>query len=126
MFYNCGMASLRKCVCLGIALFVLSLPILACALPGQQMSEEEQTCCLHMADECGNSQMESHSCCTKLPQTGASVLQVTNKYAPVTLDYAVQVAPVRQQNVPDMVAGVLPRVITSPESPPGQPSVLRI
>jgi hypothetical protein len=126
MFYNCGMASLRTCVCLGIALIVLSVPVLACALPGQQMSEEEQNCCLHMADECGNSQMEMHSCCTKLPQIGASVLQVTNKYAPVNLDYAVQTAPDLQQNVPSMVAAVPARQINAPESPPGQPSVLRI
>ena len=60
-----------------MALFVLAVPHLACALPGQEMSEEEQTCCLHMADECGSSQMESHSCCDKLPQVGASAFQVT-------------------------------------------------
>jgi hypothetical protein len=124
--YNYCVVQLRNFVCLGIALIVLSVPVLACALPGQQMSEEEQTCCLHMADECGNSQMESHSCCTKLPLMGANVLQVTNKYAPITLGFAVQVAPDLQQNVPDIVAAVLPHVITSPESPPGQPSVLRI
>jgi hypothetical protein len=122
-----GMIHLRNFVCLGMALFVLSVPILACALPGQEMSEEEQTCCLHMADECGSSQMgESHSCCNKLPQLGASVLQVTSKHAPVTLDYAVQVAPDLQPNVPTMVTAVFRRVITPPESPPGQPPVLRI
>jgi hypothetical protein len=115
----------RKFVCLGLAVFVLSVPILACALPGQQMTEEERTCCLHMADECG-SQMESHSCCNKLPQIGANAFQVSNKYAPVTLDYAIQVASDLQQNVPNTVAAVLPRVIISLESPPGQPSVLRI
>jgi hypothetical protein len=108
-----------------MALFVLSVPILACALPGQQMSEEEQTCCLHMADDCSSSQMESHSCCNKLPRTGASVLQVTNKYARVALDYAVQVTFDLQPNVPTMIA-IVPRVVTQPESPPGQPSVLRI
>src|SRR5882762_8427621 len=99
---------LRKSVCLGMAVFVLSIPILACALPGQEMSEEEQTCCLHMAEECGTSQMESHSCCNKLPQIGVSVLQVTNKYAPVALDYVVQVAPHLQPNIPTMVAAALP------------------
>ena len=121
------MISLHKLSCLGVALCVLSVPILACALPGQQMSEEEQTCCLHMADECGSSQMgESHSCCNKLPQIGASVLQVTSKYAPVTLDHAVQVAPDLQPTVATMVASVIPRVNNLPESPPGHPPVLRI
>jgi hypothetical protein len=126
MVYNCYVVQLRKLVCLGMALFVLSVPVLACVMPGQEMSEEEQTCCLHMADECGSSQMgESHSCCNKLPQASASVLQVTNKYAPVALD-AVQIALDLQPNVTTMVAAVLPRVNAPPESPPGQPSVLRI
>jgi hypothetical protein len=126
MIYNCCVVQFRNLVCLGMVLFVLSVPVLACALPGQEMSEEEQTCCLHMADECGDSQMESHSCCNKLPQIGASALQVTNKYAPVTLDYAVQIAPDLQPNVPTVVAAVFPRVTTLLESPPGQPAVLRI
>jgi hypothetical protein len=126
MVYNYCVVSLRKFACLVIALIVLSAPVLACALPGQEMSEEEQTCCLHMADECGSAQMaESHSCCNKLPQIGASALQVTNKYAPVALDYAVQVAPDLQPDVTAIVAAV-PRLIIAPESPPGQPSVLRI
>lgn len=118
---------LGKSVCLGMAVLVMSVPIFACALPGQQMSEEEQNCCLHMADECGSTQMgESHSCCNKLPQVGASVLQVTSKYAPVTLDYAVQVTPDLPANAAKIVAAVLPLVITPPQSPPMQPSVLRI
>jgi hypothetical protein len=120
------MASPRKSVCLVIALIVLSVPLLACALPGQQMSEEERTCCLHMADECNGSQMgESHSCCNKLPQTGASALQVTNKYAPVTLDFVVQIA--RDfQPITEIVAAAIPCVLVLPESPPDHPSVLRI
>ena len=117
---------LRKSVCLGMAVLVMSVPILACALPGQQMSQEEQTCCLHMADECGSSQMgESHSCCNKLP-TGASVLWVTNKYAPVTLDFAVQVELDFQPTIATFVAAMLPLMSVLPESPPDQPSVLRI
>lgn len=120
------MFDLRKSVCFGMAVLVLSVPILACALPGQQMSQEEQTCCLHMAGECGNTQMgESHSCCNKLPQVGASAIQVTNKNAPVTLDFAVQVELDPQSNI-STVAAVFPHVITLPKSPPGQPSVLRI
>ena len=127
MVYNCCVVPLKKSVCLGMAMFVLSVPILACALPGQQMSEEEQACCLHMADECSGSQMaESHSCCKKLPQIGASVFQVSSKYAPVALDYAIQVELYLQPNVAIFVAAVLPRMTVLPESSPGQPSVLRI
>src|SRR5215467_4587726 len=110
-----------------MALLVLSVPILACALPGQQMSQEEQTCCLHMDDECGNTQMgEAHSCCNKLPHANAAVFQVRSVYAPVTLDCAVQIAPNLQPDVTTMVAVVVPGVDALPESPPGRPSVLRI
>lgn len=119
------MVPLLKTACFATALLVLFVPILACALPGQQMSEEEQACCVHMADECGSAQMgESHSCCNQLPQTAASALQ-TSKYAPATLD-AAQLAPDLQQNVVTIITAVLPRVIALPESPPSQPSVLRI
>ena len=118
---------LRNLVCLGMALLVLSVPLLACALPGQTMNAAERDCCLHMADQCDSSQMGvSHSCCNKLPQTAASVLQVTNKYAPVTLVCAVHIASGLQSNDATMVAVVLPTVIPLPESPPGQISVLRI
>jgi hypothetical protein len=80
-----------------------------------------------MADECGSAQMgESHSCCNKLPQTGVSVLHVTNKYTPVTLDYAVQVELDLQPTIATFVAAMLPLMFVLPESPPGQPSVLRI
>ena len=124
MIYNNSVVPPRKIVRLAVALIVLSAPVLACALPGQQMSEEEQSCCLHMADECNGSQMESHSCCNKLPQAGASVLQVTNKYAPVVLD-AVPVAITLPEPLAVTFSNDLPRVTASPESPPGQ-TVLRI
>lgn len=124
MIYNNCVVPLRKIVCLAVALIVLSAPVLACALPGQQMSEEEQSCCLHMADECNGSQMESHSCCNKLPQTGASVLQVTDKHAPVVLD-AVPVAVTLPEPIAVIFSNDLPHVTASPESPPGQ-TVLRI
>jgi hypothetical protein len=120
------MVHLRKFAGVVTVLLMLSAPILACALPGQQMNEEEQTCCLHMADECNGSQMgDSHSCCNKLPQIGASVLQLTYKYAPVVQD-AVQTANDLQPSDTIIVAAVIPKVIALPESPPGQSSILRI
>lgn len=125
MFYNTSVAALRKFVGFVIALVVLSVPVLACALPGQEMSAEEQSCCLHMADECNGSQMESHSCCNKLPQIGAGVFQASHKYAPASLDHAVQIAFDLLPKTVTMITAV-PHVIAQPESPPGQPSVLRI
>jgi hypothetical protein len=117
---------LRNLVCLGMTLLVLSAPLLACALPGQEMNAAEQDCCIHMADQCDISQMaESHSCCQKSPQVGADSLQVTSKYASVSLDLAVQITVDLQPNATtlDTAASL---VVPLPESPPGQTSVLRI
>jgi len=80
MFYNYPVVAFHKLVGLVIALVVLFVPVLACALPGQEMTEEEQACCMHMADECNGTQMESHSCCNKLPQVGSGVFQVSNRH----------------------------------------------
>jgi len=119
------MLAFRKIVSLAISLLVLSVPILACALPGHQMSQEEQSCCLHMADECNGSQMESHSCCNKLPQADTSILQVTDKVVPAALDPA-HIAPDLKPDVLSITSVVLPDIFTLRESPPGQISVLRI
>jgi hypothetical protein len=82
MVYNLCVVAFRKSVCFVIALVVISVPVLACALPGQEMTEEEQACCLHMADECSGTEMESHSCCNKLPQIGSGVFHVSNRHRP--------------------------------------------
>jgi hypothetical protein len=125
MVYNLCVVPFRKSVCLAIALVVLSVPVLACALPGQEMTEEEQACCLHMADECSGTQMESHSCCNKLPQIGSGVFQVSNRHSPVTLDYAIRVD-LDLQPAPAINDAAVQHVIAQPESPPGLISVLRI
>src|SRR5215831_13370987 len=76
--------ALRQVVYLLMAMVVFSAPLAACTLPGLAMSEEESECCHHMADECGNSQMEaSHSCCTKTPPATVQTLQPTIKHSPL-------------------------------------------
>ncbi|HEY3770454.1 MAG TPA: hypothetical protein VGN44_17405 [Candidatus Angelobacter sp.] len=125
MVYNLCVVPFRKSVCLAIALVVLSVPVLACALPGQQMTEEEQACCLHMADDCSGTQMESHSCCNKLPQVGSGVFQVSNRHIPVTLDCAIEVA-LNLQPTASINHFAIPHVIAQPESRPALISVLRI
>jgi hypothetical protein len=125
MIYNQTVIRMRRSVFLGMALLVLSVPILACALPGQQMSEEEQSCCIHMADECGNPQMESHSCCNRAQQVDANQLQLTNRFAPVSFEYAVTVI-TDTQKVAITAEAAAQYVAPLPESPPGQITVLRI
>ena len=122
-----NVACLRKFVCLCVALLVLSPPLIACALPGEEMSSAEQDCCLQMSDECGSSQMsDSHTCCTKTPQVEGSTLKASSKYSPA----APQAAPHASLcAAPAMAADRLPgpqNPCNDSPSPPGSISILRI
>jgi hypothetical protein len=110
-----------------MALLVLSAPLIACALPGEEMSKAEQDCCLQMSDECGSSQMsDAHTCCTKTPQMDASALKITAKYMPAAHQLVAQRVFCA---APAIAANILPRQRLLPDdcsSPPGSISVLRI
>jgi hypothetical protein len=110
-----------------MALLVLSVPLIACALPGEEMTKAEQDCCLHMSDECGRSQMtDAHTCCTKTPQVAASALKASSKYTPASPGPAPHAAFCM---APAMAADVLPQTQATPDhspSPPGSISILRI
>ena len=116
-----------KSVCLLMALLVLSTPLIACALPGEEMSSAEQDCCLHMGDECGSSQMsDAHTCCTRTPQLDTSALKTTSKYMSAAPEL---VAHVIFRPAPEIAANILPRrqlLLNDSASPPGAISVLRI
>lgn len=122
-----NVACLRKSVCLCVALLVLSAPLIACALPGEEMTKAEQDCCLQMSDQCDSSQMSgAHTCCAKTPQTAANTLKATGKYALAAPEATPQAAFFTS---PAMAAGVLPRPQKPPDgssSPPGSISILRI
>jgi hypothetical protein len=125
--YNKTVVCLRKSVCLCMALLVLSAPLIACALPGEEMSKAEQDCCLHMSDECGSSQMsDAHTCCTKTPQMDARALKTTARYMLAAPELAAQIV---FCVAPAIAANILPRQRFLPDdcsSPPGSISVLRI
>lgn len=110
-----------------MALLVLSAPLIACALPGEEMSKAEQDCCLHMSDECGSSQMaDAHTCCNKTPDINGNALKTTNKYAPAAPEL---VAHIVISTAPAIAANVLPRrqlLLKDSSSPPGVISILRI
>ena len=47
-----------------LMLLLLGQPLVACVTAGQEMTEDEHTCCLKMASMCETSAMPaSHSCC---------------------------------------------------------------
>jgi hypothetical protein len=117
----------RKIVCLFVILLVISAPLMACALPGQEMTAEEQACCLHMSDECGGAHMsDTHTCCNKAPQVDRSILKASSKYTPAAPELVIQAS---FCIAPPMSTAVRPRrqdgTNNSP-SPPGSISILRI
>ena len=116
-----------KPACLFLVLLVVSTPLIACALPGEEMTKAEQDCCLQMSDECGGTQMsDSHTCCTKTPQVEGSTLKASSKYSPA----APQAAPHASLGAaPEMAAHLLPgpqSPCNGSPSPPGSISILRI
>jgi hypothetical protein len=125
--YNRNVLPVGKTVCLFMVLLVLSAPLIACALPGEEMTKAEQDCCLQMSDECGGSQMsDSHTCCTKTPQVEGSTLKASSKYSPA----APQAAPhaslcAAPQITADRLPGTHNPCNDSP-SPPGSTFILRI
>jgi hypothetical protein len=118
---------ISKSVCLLMALLVLSTPLVACALPGEEMNSAEQDCCLQMSDECGGSQMtDSHTCCTKTPQVEGTTLKASSKYSPATPQAAPHASLCA---APEIAAYQLPgpqNPCNGSPSPPGSISVLRI
>jgi hypothetical protein len=117
----------RKFVASILALLVLSAPLVACVLPGQQMTDEERDCCQHMSEMCGSSHMaDSHSCCNKAPHTSVTVLQFTSKFK-LELPLAPQatIAFLRFE-VPSAVTAVVAHSADDSLSPPGHNSILRI
>jgi hypothetical protein len=118
---------ISKPVCLFLALLLVSAPLIACALPGQAMTAEEQDCCLQMSDECGGSQMtDAHTCCTKTPQVEGSALKASSKYSPAAPGAAPHASLCA---APEMAADPLPgpqNPCNDSPSPPGSISILRI
>lgn len=118
---------ISKPVCLFLVLLVVSTPLIACALPGEEMTKAEQDCCLQMSDECGGSQMsDSHTCCTKTPQVEGSTLKASSKYSPAAPEAAPHALLCA---APEMAADRLPgpqNPCNDSPSPPGSISILRI
>lgn len=100
---------------------------MACALPGQQLSEAEMECCQHMSEMCGSSHMaDSHSCCTKAPEATSTVLQFTSKFKLDVPDAVQPIAGFAVAELPMTFIAVAVLMLDHASSPPGYNSVLRI
>lgn len=112
-----------------LLLFSLLAPVMACALPDAQMSQEEMACCRMMHGDCGRMAMSaSHGCCQNAPQ--ANVFQViqakTPDVHPVTVAM-VWLAAWQLSSLPSAQDTWAKRPDASPpESPPVSITVLRI
>jgi hypothetical protein len=122
------MRSVCKLAVLLLALSIFASPLIACLQPDATLTTEERECCRKMVGDCGK-MPSSHSCCkttvretdpylsnSRLPLSAPA--QATVAILPVSMtiglpDLASQSAPLSDAHAP-------------PESPPAQPSILRI
>ena len=118
---------LRKLACALATLVILTPPLLACALPGGQMSEEEKACCRHMAEQCGSPDMaDSHSCCKKSAAVQGGSFQIKQRYSS-SLEMVAHITDAAPTQAPAQpVAAIDKSILVVPESPPGHTSILRI
>jgi hypothetical protein len=115
-----------KFVYLTMALLALSVPLLACALPGQEMTEQEQACCKHMAHRCGSMDMSpSHSCCqTEIRQAGPMLHVERAQVAAQMMSAIIVTVPIVWGM--DSFHVVTAEFHPPPESPPTSSAILRI
>ncbi len=119
--------SLHKYVCLIAALLLLTSPLMACVLPGLEMSPAEQDCCRHMAEDCGSMQMaDSHSCCKKAPQAGSQSFQASKVLGPDTAQPSAIVTEIVTHASASAEAMVSGEIAVNTKSPPGRQTNLRI
>jgi hypothetical protein len=109
-----------------VAILWAVTPALACLIPMQQMTPAERECCRKMAQQCGSSVMQSHSCCQG-HQRDAAIGPVPT-YAS-TRPFNVAIVP--QTSIVQIVSACVSRLSPAleappPESSPGCTSVLRI
>ena len=115
---------------MGVLLLGLTFgsPVMACLIPGVEMTAAERECCHKMAYECGPSAMaSSHTCCQTSPQRDSAV-SPTPTYSPAR-HFAMAVIP--QGTVAVSHSASISRQLPTFEVPPPEPSpgcssVLRI
>lgn len=104
-------------------------PVMACVLPGAQLTTEERACCRLMHDHCGQMDMPaSHGCCHKAPPTiYDSALAAKAGAQHLVLTPAIWLAPSELLNVDSSAIGSVDHHDYSPpQSPPSTISILRI
>ena len=113
------------CACL----LLVGAPVLACLLPGEELSPAEKQCCREMAGQCDRAEMpSSHSCC-KLVVRAQHVWLPRTPVSPVQPLRVVFELPPENLAAANGDGGFTLRCLSShapPESPSGPLPVLRI
>lgn|SRR5581483_10281865 len=114
----------RSAVVVTVLLMWTAVPALHCLPSSQILTRQERTCCQAMGNNCGEMQMENHSCCNKASQASQTAVLVSNAFS---FDFS----PCAVATVCSLIAPILEhtRGVSATSSPPlsiAQSSVLRI
>jgi len=104
-------------------------PVMACMVPGAQLTTEERACCRMMQNQCGQMEMPaSHGCCHKAPpNVYDSVLGTKAATEHAVAIPVIWLTSFDLLNPSSSVTGWIERRDYSPpESPPSTISILRI
>jgi hypothetical protein len=127
--------SVRLAVKIGVstlALLLAALPVMACTIPGAEMTAVERDCCKRMAQECGKSGMDqSHSCCqtTLVPDHLSAIKSssdIDSKHLELVVLHGLPSMPTVAVISDTGFSLSAPVIHSPPVSPPASVSVLRI
>lgn len=111
-----------------LAISVCALPLVACMVPGETVTEAERACCRHMADHCGSAGMpDSHSCCKVTVRHSDSYLMNSRYDFSIAQNAVIELPSLHLPGLaPAMQSQSFTQGHSPPESPPSTISILRI
>lgn len=112
-----------------LAMVLFGGPLLACTVPGAQLSPDEKECCKQMGGACHQNGSRSHSCCESVVQPQRDLLPSSTFFfsGPTLVVSAVQLPaelPLGEQSGP--FAGLLSHAYSPPDEAVGTAAPLRI
>jgi hypothetical protein len=104
----------------------LLMPVMACALPDAQMTQEERGCCAQMPQQCGGMEMPaSHNCCHKQLRTEQAAPLSENRHHIHVIP--VQILPITNVTFAlPILSDAVAEFTSPPLSPPASITILRI
>jgi hypothetical protein len=114
----------RSVVVVAVLLMWTAVPALHCLSSSHILTPQERACCQAMGNNCGEMQMETHSCCKKAGQASQAAVLVSSAFS---FDFA-PCAVATAYSFADPVLEPIRDVSATSSPPPSvtQSSVLRI